>query len=278
MAHSGIVTSFCPDLGYGWIQMDPQGSLVDDVFIHKNQCVGGEPRQGDRVQFDIRTDLDGQTSARRCTGGSAPLSFQHWLSNGLPTATSSLPMQPIPRNDHDDHGDGRTEAATLGLPGFESPSGYQQISRLWHSVNDAAPYFCLLRVVCSSDDEGITLYKGWCIVWWNLQETNSAMMRPELWHTTVLRWEGPKDAPLAARTMKKMQRDMDSIVPTLLATDLSIPLQLCRAPWPKSFNFGLPVDSAARRFCEAIKAVSVILMHKWFPEAEMLEDRPLHIS
>ena len=270
MAHSGIVTSFCPDLGYGWID--------DDVFIHKNQCVGGEPRQGDRVQFDIRANLDGMSSAVRCTGGSATLDFKEWLSSGLPTASSSLPMQPNPRNDDDDQGDGRTESATLGLPGFDSPTGYQQISRLWHSVKDAAPYFCLPRVVCSSDDEGITLYKGWCIVWWNPQDPSSAMMRPELWHTTVLRWEGPKDVPLAARSLKKMQRDMDSIVPTLLAEDLSIPLQLCRAPWPKSFTFGLPGDSAARRFSEAVKAVSLILMHRWFPEAEVLEDRPLHIS
>merc|ERR1719215_1930191 len=45
---SGIVKFFNEEKGFGFIQTD-QG----DIFVHRRQCQGGQPQEGDEVFFDV---------------------------------------------------------------------------------------------------------------------------------------------------------------------------------------------------------------------------------
>merc|ERR1719277_2697258 len=65
---SGRVKSFNAEKGFGFIET-PGG----DVFVHRNQCEGGQPQEGDIVYFDVEVGRQGKPQAVKCTGGSAPL-------------------------------------------------------------------------------------------------------------------------------------------------------------------------------------------------------------
>jgi len=71
-ANSGVVKTYNADKGFGFIEATDGGP---DIFLHVKQCVGGQPKQGDRVQFDVEPSINrpGQMVAKNVTGGSQPL-------------------------------------------------------------------------------------------------------------------------------------------------------------------------------------------------------------
>mmetsp|Transcript_103287 Transcript_103287/g.277443 ORF Transcript_103287/g.277443 Transcript_103287/m.277443 type:complete len:117 (+) Transcript_103287:179-529(+) len=69
MSVVGTVKFFNDEKGFGFVETAEHG----DVFVHRNQCVGGQPQQGDAVSFDVEMGRQGKPQAVNCTGGSAPL-------------------------------------------------------------------------------------------------------------------------------------------------------------------------------------------------------------
>lgn len=67
MSTCGIVKFFNAQKGFGFIEHSG-----GDVFVHRNQCVGGEPQQGDQVSFRIELGKQGKPQATNVTGGTAP--------------------------------------------------------------------------------------------------------------------------------------------------------------------------------------------------------------
>jgi len=70
MSCSGVVKFFNAEKGFGFITTEQNG----DIFVHRNQCQGGEPQEGDEVNFEMQTDeRNGKLCAAGVTGGTAPL-------------------------------------------------------------------------------------------------------------------------------------------------------------------------------------------------------------
>merc|ERR1711920_925635 len=65
----GTIKNFNIEKGFGFILY-----AGGEVFVHRNDCQGGEPVVGDKVTFDIvRDSTNGKMRAGNVTGGTAPL-------------------------------------------------------------------------------------------------------------------------------------------------------------------------------------------------------------
>jgi cold shock CspA family protein len=69
MSSSGTVKSFNPMKGWGFI--DVGGS---DVFVHIKDCIGGQPKEGDVLTFDLepRQSNPEHMQAKNASGGTGP--------------------------------------------------------------------------------------------------------------------------------------------------------------------------------------------------------------
>merc|ERR1719421_728101 len=68
MSCTGTVKFFNDEKGFGFI-----GTPDGDIFVHRNECEGGQPREGDEVSFDMVEDQrSGKMKAVNCRGGTAP--------------------------------------------------------------------------------------------------------------------------------------------------------------------------------------------------------------
>merc|ERR1719480_262767 len=65
---TGTVKFFNAEKGFGFIETEN-----GDVFVHRNQCQGGQPQDGDQVFFEVEMGRQGKPQAVNCTGGTAPL-------------------------------------------------------------------------------------------------------------------------------------------------------------------------------------------------------------
>merc|ERR1719401_3296105 len=65
---TGTVKFFNAEKGFGFIE-----TAQGDVFVHRNQCQGGQPQEGDQVFFDVEIGNQGKPQAVNCTGGTAPM-------------------------------------------------------------------------------------------------------------------------------------------------------------------------------------------------------------
>ena len=118
---------------------------------------------------------------------------------------------------------------------------------------------------------------AWVIVWWRPVTTSIRMLRPDAWHTTVLRFTVPPEYSPATQALAKAeyQAGLDALLAILSPID---ELDLARAPWKRSWNFGLAADSKRLAFAAAVEACAVMLQKKYYVGAEVAERRELHIS
>jgi len=71
MAYLGTVKFFSDQKGFGFISTDRGDG---DIFVHRSECQGGQPQDGDQVRFNIaQDDRTGRRRALNVTGGTAPL-------------------------------------------------------------------------------------------------------------------------------------------------------------------------------------------------------------
>eukprot|EP00425_Heterocapsa_triquetra_P023660 CAMPEP_0195101106 /NCGR_PEP_ID=MMETSP0448-20130528/64914_1 /TAXON_ID=66468 /ORGANISM="Heterocapsa triquestra, Strain CCMP 448" /LENGTH=95 /DNA_ID=CAMNT_0040136359 /DNA_START=83 /DNA_END=367 /DNA_ORIENTATION=+ len=76
MSTQGTVKFFNPEKGFGFITYEG-----GDVFVHRSECEGGMPQDGDIVQFELTEDTrSGKMKAVGVTGGTG--SFDSVPSKG----------------------------------------------------------------------------------------------------------------------------------------------------------------------------------------------------
>eukprot|EP00747_Dinoflagellata_sp_TGD_P121723 gnl/TRDRNA2_/TRDRNA2_173482_c2_seq1.p1 gnl/TRDRNA2_/TRDRNA2_173482_c2~~gnl/TRDRNA2_/TRDRNA2_173482_c2_seq1.p1 ORF type:complete len:202 (-),score=57.73 gnl/TRDRNA2_/TRDRNA2_173482_c2_seq1:98-703(-) len=85
MAYQGIVKSFNPDKGYGFITYEGT-----DVFLHLNALAGAPPNAGDAVVFDMEPSptKPGTMIAKNVTGGTGAAWIKGKYVSGTPVGVT----------------------------------------------------------------------------------------------------------------------------------------------------------------------------------------------
>ena len=283
MAYQGTVRSFIEETGYGFITPDDDDK---DVFLHWSDVrLGGNPDAGDRVRFDIRTVAEQRQAygvvviRGRPDGGTAPAEA-YTLPPQLEGGAGGPRQQPAVA---DDEG-----SSTIGIPSFDSPTGRRAFDQFWIQVQQAA-------LVSTPNIEVSTQFINnatWCgcVAWgmirWNVLEPHPHMLRPQLWHTTVVRWSWQQPPTVRSYEEERwreaecnsIEAEMESILDTLLGYRVrDMPLELVRPTfWPQSYNFGLA--GKAERISNALVWAGETIVSNLMPDAVIAERRPVHVS
>ena len=171
--------------------------------------------------------------------------------------------------------EGGQQSHTLGIPGADSPTGDRAAYTLWRALVDTtimcSPY---LEVCSECYHAGLSMFV-WVIVWWRPIERYRGMMRPAQWHTTLARATVRATDPVGtAAVLRSIQSTLQDVMEQCLAAD-PYPLQVTRAPWRRSWNFGLADD--ALQVCNILRILTDRLFGK-IPSISVQEHRELHIS
>ena len=125
-----------------------------------------------------------------------------------------------------------------------------------------------------AENHGLSMFV-WVIVWWRPIERYRGMMRPAQWHTTLARATVRATDPVGtAAVLRSIQSTLQDVMQQCLAAD-PYPLQVTRAPWRRSWNFGLADD--ALQLCSILRILTDRLFGK-IPGISVQEHRELHIS
>jgi len=162
---------------------------------------------------------------------------------------------------------------TLGLPGFESPTGQRDLGTIWHRLL-FTQLECRPRLEISTAVAGMRYVLMWVIIWW-MPLPVAGMLRPYTWHCTVAR------ATAVDRVFGELRDELDGIQDVLrlmlmnLLGPLPYRLGLRNPPWRKSWNFG--IDENSTDIGVAIRIASSIMLRR-LPGVHIAEHRPIHVS
>ena len=165
---------------------------------------------------------------------------------------------------------------TIGIPGADSPTAVRAGYNLWRGLADSTIMcFPVLEVCTETYGYGMSMIFVWVIVWWHPVEHYRGMLRPAQWHTTLARAAVRATDPVG--TTARL-RGIEGTLILVLQQSLGAkpyPLQVIRAPWRQSWNFGLAGD--ASQLCTILRILADRLLGQ-IEGLAMQEHRELHIS
>lgn len=164
------------------------------------------------------------------------------------------------------------EAHTLGIPGADSPTAERAAYTLWRALADIS-IMCSPWLEVSTENYGLDSIFVWVIVWWKPIQHYRGMLRPAQWHTTLARATVRATVGTAA-ALRGMEGTLVHVMRQCLAAD-PYPLQVTRAPWRSSWNFGLADD--ALQLCIILRLLADRLFGQ-MPRISVQKHRELHIS
>jgi len=162
---------------------------------------------------------------------------------------------------------------TLGLPGFDSPTGQRDLGKIWHQLAHTELQ-CHPRFEISTAVAGTRYILLWVMIWW-MPQAEAGMLRPHTYHSTVAR------ATAVDVVFGALREELDRIQQVLsyflqqLIGPLPYKLGLTRPPWRSSWNFG--IDPKSEHIALVIRSCSTIMLQR-LPGVHISEHRPVHIS
>ena len=154
-----------------------------------------------------------------------------------------------------------------------SPTGYVTLGTLWHQVA-AQRYMCRPQIEVATE----LVTGGWCFAWiilhWNSERPGPHMLRPEKWHTTLLRFSFRPDG-----TAPDAKDSLQGQLTTMLYMTIpggQLELEVTRPPWRKSWTFGL--GGTCKTIVMALLHSSRRLTQIRMPAAIIADDREMHVS
>ena len=166
---------------------------------------------------------------------------------------------------------------SIGAEGWASPGAWRALARISMTLMWTTLAF-LPEVI-------VEPWKGsiYCAVWLRPQNAPGSIMRPEAWHCTVLRC-----FPSTTRRNSKLQelvQQFSVLLQIILdgfllqyrdpATNF-VYWQLQRPPWPRSWNFGLPLEM--QPLIPPLAATLETLIGQYDDQAKQAERVAAHIS
>jgi hypothetical protein len=167
----------------------------------------------------------------------------------------------------------RRRPISIGTDG-SSPTSWQSLSRIYDDVR-ASGYLAAPLVETYVDawpEDDSYEYRLQAMVRWNITAPHANMLRPQLWHTSLLVAYGSAEDPWTIRDRVHLELSQRLAVCQVLAT--FPPLFLGLPPWKRSWTFG--IEGHHLQVCRMLQVVGEILCET--NGARLRTRRPLHIS
>ena len=169
------------------------------------------------------------------------------------------------------------QAHTIGIPGAGSPTATRTACTLWHSLADSTLIMCNPKLEVATSAYGYdqrTLFI-WVIVWWRPVQHYRGMLRPDQWHSTLVRATCRAHDPEATKERLRTIGDTLGMVLKQCVNISPYPLRVTRAPWRRSWNFGLAGDTFET--CTTIRNLADYMLRRE-PDIAIQPHWELHIS
>ena len=166
----------------------------------------------------------------------------------------------------------RTRVALTNGCGECSPTAWKQLSAIRSNLMLTMLFF--LPVV------NIEFWKGhiYAAVWWHPQLPPLSVMRPDKWHTTLVRcWSTSPlfTAQLLADWTTLLQIMLNHMLQSRRRSDNTVGVWLRSPPWRKSYTFGVPFE--VLQSCNVLQSMLSALCRSTCPASHVADDE-FHIS
>jgi len=159
--------------------------------------------------------------------------------------------------------------------GADSPSSWQQLHEIRSKLMNTQIFF--------EPTVEITIWKGhlYAGVWWHPHNAPLAILRPENWHTTLLRcWHPDGAAEVYEPYLVAWNELLTDMLRMLVRPKADVwglvPVWLRIPPWRKSYTFGVPTEVLP--ICEILQKMLATLCHSVGYDAADVREDEFHIS
>ena len=184
--------------------------------------------------------------------------------------SSSLPVASRAQRDRGE----RNRTVRTNGAGGDSPSGWQQLGEIRSTLMNTQLFF--------EPKVLIEIWKGhvYAGIWWHPCKPPQSVLRPECWHTTLLRcWRPLGAAEVFENHLEAWKELLTDMMNMLLHRQADVwglvPVWLRVPPWRKSWTFGVPLELLP--LCEVLQRMLAALCRSISDEADVHDDE-FHIS